>query len=200
MPAKTPLGSADASADRVRRVDARRNLEAIIEAAIPLLTEHPRASMQQIASAAGLHRATVHRHFPSRDDLLDELRHRAIAASVTELEAVLAAPSDNPGDTLERAAAALIAVGDHYRLYRFTTWRSPSSEESAGVVGEHLMGLLADAQAAGQVREDVPAEQLGIALGGLIVAMMPAVGDGTLTVAQAARTVRMLLAAPGCGC
>ncbi|WP_354700284.1 hypothetical protein DSM112329_00552 [Paraconexibacter sp. AEG42_29] len=186
----------DPSADRVRRVDARRNLEAIVDAAIPLLTERPRASMQQIASAAGLHRATVHRHFPSRDDLLDELRQRAIDATVAELAAVMDNPSDDPGDTLERATAALIGVGDRFRLYRFTTWRSPAAEETAGVVGEGLMKLLADAQAAGQVRTDLPIEQVGIAFGGLIVAMMPPVGEGSLTATEAARTVRTLLAAP----
>lgn len=188
--------SIEPTGDRVRRIDARRNLEAIIAAAVPLLTERPRASMQQIAAAAGLHRATVHRHFPSRDDLLDELRHRAFLASVEGVQATVADPSDTPGDTLERATAAMIAVGDRYRLYRFTTWRNPDNEESVGELHAQLLALLADAQATGQVRTDLPLPQLGAALGGLIWAMLPQVGDGVLTVDQAARTVRTLLAVP----
>lgn len=200
MQAKPSLSAApDPSAERVRRVDARRNLEAIVEAAVPLLSERPRASMQQIAAAAGLHRATVHRHFPSRDDLLDELRRRTITASVAELEAVVAAPSADPGETLERATAALLTVGDRYRLYRFTTWRNAESEASADVIGEHLMAVLGQARDAGQVRTDLPLDQLGIAFGGLIVAILPAIGDGSLTVKQAARMVRTLIASPeGC--
>jgi AcrR family transcriptional regulator len=188
--------TAEPVVDRVRRIDARRNLEAIIDAAVPLLTERPRASMQQIAAAAGLHRATVHRHFPSRDDLLDELRHRAFLASADGVQATLAAPSADPGDTLERAIAAMIAVGDRYRLYRFTTWRNPENEDSVGELNAQLLGLLAEAQAAGQVRTDLPLPQLGAALGGLIWAMLPQVGDGALTIEQAARTVRTLLAVP----
>jgi AcrR family transcriptional regulator len=200
MQAKPSLSAlADPAAERVRRVDARRNLEAIVEAAVPLLAERPRASMQQIAAAAGLHRATVHRHFPSRDDLLDELRRRTITASAAELENVVASPSAEPLDTLERATAALLSVGDRYRLYRFTTWRNAESEASADVIGEHLMALLGEARDAGQVRTDLPLQQLGIAFGGMIVAMLPSVGDGSLTIKQAARTVRTLIASPeGC--
>lgn len=182
--------------DRVRRVDARRNLEAIIEAAVPLLCEHPRASMQQIAAAAGLHRATVHRHFPSRDDLLDELRQRAYTQSLEGLNAVMATPSAEPGDTLERAAATLIAPGDRYRLHRYTTWRSTENEDKALEIGEGLIAIVTAAQAAGQARKDLPAEQLAAAIGGLIFALLPQIADGAMTIADAARTVRVFLAAP----
>jgi AcrR family transcriptional regulator len=196
MSEPVPVQDAGASGERVRRVDARRNLEAIIDASVPLLCEHPRASMQQIAAAAGLHRATVHRHFPSRDDLLDELRRRAFASSVEELNAVLAQPSAEPGDTLERATVALITVGDRYRLYRYTTWRNAENEDRAQEIGVNLIALLTDAQAAGQVRSDLPIKQLTAAIGGLIWAMLPQVADDGLAIKQAARTIRTLIAAP----
>ncbi|MCW2999490.1 MAG: transcriptional regulator [Solirubrobacterales bacterium] len=189
-------GAPGAPGERVRRVDARRNLEAIIQAAVPLLSEHPRASMQQIAAAAGLHRATVHRHFPSRDDLLDELRRRAFAASMEELNAVLEQPSADPSDTLERATAALITVGDRYRLYRYTTWRSAENEGRAEEIGSNLIALLTDAQAAGQVRSDLPIRQLAAAIGGLIWAMLPQVAQDGLSIKQAARMIRTLMGAP----
>lgn len=196
MPGKPIVSELVDTGERVRRIDARRNLEAIIAAAVPLLIEHPRASMQQIAAAAGLHRATVHRHFPSRDDLLDELRLRALSTTLTAVNEVVAAPSPQVGDTLERVAAAMIAVGDDFRLYRFTTWRNPENDSGTEVLGGHMLQLLADAQAAGQVRSDLPVLQLAAAMGGLVWAMLPQVGDGALTVKQAARTVRTLLAAP----
>lgn len=182
--------------DRVRRIDARRNLEAIIDAAVPLLCEHPRASMQQIAAAAGLHRATVHRHFPSRDDLLDELRQRAYIQSYEGLAGVMASPSAEPGDTLERAAAVLIAPGDRYRLHLYTTWRSTANEHRAVEIGEGLVAIVTAAQAAGQARQDLPAAQLAAIFGGLIFALLPQIADGSTTVAGAARTIRIFLAAP----
>ncbi len=182
--------------DRMRRVDARRNLEAIIEAAVPLLCEHPRASMQQIAAAAGLHRATVHRHFPSRDDLLEELRQRAFSASSEALAAVRAAPSPDPGETLHRASAALIAVGDRFRLNRYTTWRSADTDGPAQQIGAGLAALIADAQASGAVRDDLPVDRLVAVFGGLVWAVLPLIADGELTVDAAAEVVRTMLAAP----
>lgn len=182
---------------RPRRIDARRNLEAIVEAAVPLLCEQPRASVQQIAEAAGLHRATVHRHFPSRDDLLDELRDRAAVMSAAELETVFAGATDDPGQTLQRAAAALLRVGTRYRLYRYTTWRSATNESRALELSERIGALITAAQARGQVRTDLPAAQLVAAFGGLVTGMLPLVDTGTLSVEEAAQTVRTLMAASG---
>lgn len=195
MPARAvPLSQS--GSDRVRRVDARRNLEAIIEAAVPLLCENPRASMQQIAAAAGLHRATVHRHFPSRDDLLEELRQRAFSVSSDALRAVRAEPSTDAGETLLRATAALLRTGDHFRLYRFTTWRSADTDGPAQQIGTELLQLVARAQAAGAVRTDLPAEQLGAAFGGIVWALLPQIAEGRLTVDSAAALVQTLLGAP----
>jgi AcrR family transcriptional regulator len=184
------------ASDRVRRVDARRNLEAIIEAAVPLLCEHPRASMQQIAAAAGLHRATVHRHFPSRDDLLEELRQRAFTASSEALAAVRAEPSEDPGETLLRATRALLQVGDRFRLNRYTTWRSADTDGPAEQIGAGLVELVAAAQAAGAVRKDLPTEQLVAAFGGLVWAVLPQIADGQLTIDSATALIGTLLAAP----
>lgn len=47
--------------------------DAIIDAAFQLYRDNPAASLADIASLAGIGRATLHRHFSSRDDLLIEL-------------------------------------------------------------------------------------------------------------------------------
>jgi AcrR family transcriptional regulator len=193
--AKRAAPPPQAVSDRVRRVDARRNLEAIIDAAVPLLCEAPRASMQQIAAAAGLHRATVHRHFPSRDDLLEELRQRAFTASSEALNRVRSAPSDDPGETLRLATVVLLQVGDAFRLYRYTTWRSADADGPALQIGRGLSELVTAAQQAGRVRSDLPAVQLVAALGGLIWAVLPQVADETLTLDGAAAMIGTLLAA-----
>ncbi|MGV0811048.1 TetR/AcrR family transcriptional regulator [Mycolicibacterium boenickei] len=51
----------------------------ILVAAAGLFRTDPNASMEAIASAANLSRATVHRHFPAREALVAELRRRALA-------------------------------------------------------------------------------------------------------------------------
>lgn len=53
-----------ASASRpAGRSDARRNREQILDAAVRVLADDPGASINDIAAAAGLGRATVYRHF-----------------------------------------------------------------------------------------------------------------------------------------
>lgn len=55
------------------RADAQQSIARILEAAHRVLAGDPGASMEQVAVAAGLGRATVHRHFPSRQSLLAAL-------------------------------------------------------------------------------------------------------------------------------
>ncbi|MER7879367.1 TetR family transcriptional regulator [Streptomyces solisilvae] len=55
------------------RADAERSTARILEAAETVLAEDANASLERIADAAGLARATVHRRFASRTALLDAL-------------------------------------------------------------------------------------------------------------------------------
>ncbi|MEU6128420.1 helix-turn-helix domain-containing protein [Saccharopolyspora sp. NPDC047091] len=61
--------------NRPRRVraDAERSTARIMDAATTVLAADPSASLERIADAAGLARATVHRRFSSRQALLDAL-------------------------------------------------------------------------------------------------------------------------------
>ena len=52
--------------------------DAIIEAGFTVFNKDPSASLSQIADVAGVGRATLHRHFPNRDDLIKTLAHTAI--------------------------------------------------------------------------------------------------------------------------
>ncbi|MBR8741281.1 TetR/AcrR family transcriptional regulator [Nocardiopsis sp. MG754419] len=55
------------------RADARQSITRILDAANAVFTDDPQASLEQVAEAAGVGRATVHRHFSSRRALLDAL-------------------------------------------------------------------------------------------------------------------------------
>ena len=55
------------------RADAARNLHRIVEVAARLLGDDPHVGMAAVAGAADVSRATVYRHFPTREALLDGL-------------------------------------------------------------------------------------------------------------------------------
>lgn len=61
-----------------KRADARRNIEAIVDAATRLLAVDPDASINDIAKAAGVGRVTLYGHFDSRAALIAEVTRRAV--------------------------------------------------------------------------------------------------------------------------
>lgn len=73
---------------RALRADAVRNRDAILDAALQSLGSNPRASMTDIAAAAGVGRVTVYGHFSSRDDLIEALVVRTIARAEAEFAAL----------------------------------------------------------------------------------------------------------------
>ncbi|GEK80209.1 TetR/AcrR family transcriptional regulator [Agrococcus baldri] len=72
----------------VRRADAQRNIERILDAAAVRLSRDPDASVAAIAAEAGLGRVTVYGHFPTRGALVAAVVERAIAEGDAALEAV----------------------------------------------------------------------------------------------------------------
>ena len=64
---------------RPKRSHAIRNIESIVEAATRLLAVDPDASINEIAQAAGVGRATLYGHFASRSALVSEVVERAMA-------------------------------------------------------------------------------------------------------------------------
>jgi serine phosphatase RsbU (regulator of sigma subunit) len=67
---------ATANTTDLRRADALRNRERILDAAERLLEQSPSASLSDIAAAAGVARSTLHRRFATRADLIAALRER----------------------------------------------------------------------------------------------------------------------------
>ena len=103
--------------ERRQRADARRNVAAILDAALACLARDPDASVGDIATAAGVGRVTLYGHFPTRADLIDAVFARTVADADEALKAV-----DLTGDP-RAALARLVAsswqiVNRHRALLR----------------------------------------------------------------------------------
>src|SRR5919112_5231601 len=94
----------------------QRVTAAILDGAARLFAvEGEQASMNDVAAAAGVARATVYRYFPNRQALLDELAEAAIGDADARLTS---ARIDEvpPEEGIARAVRALVEVGDSFVL------------------------------------------------------------------------------------
>src|SRR5215216_2749536 len=77
-----------AATDRPRRrADAERSIARILDAALDALASDREASMAAIARRAGVVRATIYVHFPTRDALIEAVTQRAIAGAAATIQA-----------------------------------------------------------------------------------------------------------------
>ncbi|GAA2877188.1 TetR/AcrR family transcriptional regulator [Nonomuraea rubra] len=148
---------------RNRRADARRSRSAILAAAVELLDIDPDASVDAIATAAGVSRQTVYAHFPSRDRLLAAVLDHLTEETVAAMEA--AGPGSGPAAEalLRLLDAADRTAGRHPALLpRLAALPVTSQDDQArhAPVAELLERVIRRGQAAGEFDAEMPAEWL----------------------------------------
>lgn len=174
------------------RADARRNLRAILEAAAHLLADDPDASMQQVAAAAGVHRATLYRHFPAREDLLLAIHRLALEEGLRAIEA--ARPDEgNAADALVRVIGAIAAVGDRYRMTIGTRDFAEELGELRERSGALLIGLAERGRAEGSLRRDIDARWIIVATYYLLVGALGEVALGEMAPEDVAGRISSVL-------
>jgi AcrR family transcriptional regulator len=156
MPA--PHQTAEGARPR-RRADAERSIAAILDAAVGALGEDQDASMSEIARRAGVVRATIYVHFPTREALLDAVTERALAEVATVINAAEPERGD-PADALARVVTATWrTLGRYHALIAINVGTRTHDElhRRHGSVLGTLLPLIERGQAAGDFRTDVPA-------------------------------------------
>ena len=153
-----------------RRADAERNVEAILEAATDLLGDRPAVSMAEVARAAGVVRATLYAHFPSRRELVEAVIDRAVAESTARMDEARVDEGPAP-QALERMIAASWSVLDRYRSLADAAVEVIGTEDLNArhwPLMDRVQKLLERGQAEGAFRDDLPADWLVATVFGLI--------------------------------
>jgi TetR/AcrR family transcriptional regulator, mexCD-oprJ operon repressor len=180
MPSRVPAEQ-PVSVPETRRADAERNVLRIQEAAIRLWAEEPNAGVADVAAAAGVGRATLYRHFPTRESLLEAIRTQGLIDGEAAIEACRI-DEGSPTEALSRLLAAWLELGDRYRV----VVANPSQPDNLAAreredrLGGAIMTLIMRGQAEGEFSKDVPPVWGASAVGALLVAAIQGVGEGRI--------------------
>ncbi|MFE9248533.1 TetR/AcrR family transcriptional regulator [Streptomyces sp. NPDC007088] len=158
---------------RAPRRDALRNDAIIVNAARTVFAEQgPQASMESIASRAGLGVGTIYRRFPGKDALLDAIA-RLFTQEIDQAAAeALAAPE--PGTGLEQFLDFVGAFNAEKRRYASSLAdRVPGDDEVSTRTADRIRRLVQRAVASGYLTRNVTADDIKaliVAIPGVVAA------------------------------
>ncbi len=164
MSDKSVPSISEAPPERRVRADAKRSVEALLEAAKTVFaTSGVDAPVREVAEQAGVGVGTLYRHFPLRSDLIAAVFRREIDACADA--APVLAVEHEPGDALAKwmqRFAAFVATkrGLAPALHSGDPAYEPLRAYFDQRVQPALRTLLESAAAAGEVRTDVHADEL----------------------------------------
>lgn len=170
-------------------MEIRDSRQAVMDAALRFAMLRPSASLDAIAEAAGVGRATLFRHFPNRKALL-----RAAGRQVLErVEERLAAEVPTPRTAAEVRAAlrAMFTVLVEAGLPLHAVFAAPGLADDPALraatkrLDRCIDPLLAAAVASGVLRSDLDETWLAAAFDGLLYAAWTAVREGRIDAAAA---------------
>jgi AcrR family transcriptional regulator len=173
------------------RADAARNVRRILETASRVLADDQGAGMAEVAEAAGLARATLYRHFPSREELVRTI----LAQAYDEFETVVATArldEDPPLEALRRLIDGIIEVGDRYRFLLATPPAEPKGEprrKREDRMRQPVLALIERAERRGELGSELTPLWATQTLAALIDAALHAINDGQMTPAEATAVV-----------
>ncbi|MDQ6524704.1 TetR/AcrR family transcriptional regulator [Nocardioides sp. LHD-245] len=187
---------------RPLRADARRNVEAILDAATATLARDPDASINDIAKAAGVGRVTLYAHFENRGGLVAAVVERAMREAEASLRDVDL--SGDPAAALVRLIDATWQVTLRYGALVVAAEKSMPVTEMAAAHSEpraRAQRLIDHGRALGRFRTDLPVSWQVTAMHAVTHAAATSVYAGELPADEAARAIAAtmlgLLTPPG---
>jgi AcrR family transcriptional regulator len=144
--------------ERPLRADARRNREKVLAAARAVFSENGRdAQMDDVARRAGVGVGTVYRHFPTKEALIEALMVDSFQAIAAQAEAALEVEDPWDAFTCVLSRGAEIMAADRALSEVFASIPGAMEQAMPTVEGlqESMAKIMARAQAAGVLRDDV---------------------------------------------
>lgn len=159
---------------------------AIIEAAFTVFSRDPSAALSEVARLAGVGRATLHRHFAGRDDLIRALAQLAIKDMDQAVERACANVVSY-SEAVRKSLQALIPLGDRYGFLELEPLdNDPAFKKEFEQQQKETVEMIDGAKGEGLFDTSVPTSWIVQAFDHLLYAGWESVKAGETTPDQAA--------------
>jgi len=156
------------------------------------LADQPRASMGEIASMVGLSRATLCRHFPTRDAMMQAM----CEAGINSAEQAIARAQPGEGSAeqaIKRLIEELLPIAELYAYVDQEIQTNETTEARAQPLRASLIALFQQWQGSGILRVDLSAAWLLESMFALLRSAAAMIRSGRLARRDAAQSVFDLL-------
>src|SRR5215211_3205890 len=151
--------------DKTIEAHRREVRDAILETTVALVAEHGLRSvtMSQIAEETGIGRATLYKYFPSVEAILIAWHERQVTAHFEYLTQI-SHQGGNPSERLQAVleAFALIAHEYHGTEIAELVHHGAHVDRAHDHLNDLIRGLLIEAVESGELRDDIPPDELAI--------------------------------------
>lgn len=174
----------------MKHKDARatRSREALINSGITLLIMNPKASLKEVAEYAGVSRATLYRHFETREQLIQEIAQESLGMT----DAVMAPIKQqqlSAKATLEAMFHALMPMADRYH-FLLSLWSIAEGDELVMATYQRqlaeLYAIIEQARLEGFVRPELSNDWIMVTIDTMIYSGWWLISEGKCTAQQAA--------------
>jgi AcrR family transcriptional regulator len=156
-----------------RRGQALRNDAVILDAARTVFLNDPKAPVAAVAEQAGVGISALYRRYPGKEDLLRTLCHDGLRRFIAEAEAAAADP--DPWQAFAGFLQRVVDADVHSLTVHLAGTFTPTAEmhDDARRANALAAALVDRAQAAGRLRRDVVADDIGLVLEGCASIRVP---------------------------
>jgi AcrR family transcriptional regulator len=168
------MATSPATEPRPQRADARRNREAIVQAARAIVAEQgEEAQIHDVAKRAGVGVGTVYRHFPTKDALMGELIAQCARENADCARQALERDPDEAFAWMVRTSCDRMAVdAARRRVWNIATPEAfAHAEEAKQEMAAGCSAVIARAHEAGALRKDFTVDDMGGLMCGLAAAI-----------------------------
>jgi len=170
-------------------------VDAILVAARDALAEDPQTDLNVIATRAGVHRTTLYRHFPARQDLLTRL----YASYLDDAEIVIRDADPLAEDMLAEIAdltRRLYEVNLRWRAYAWAPGYSLEAQGRRTEMTKATFALFEAAEQRGVLRHDLSVRQILTTWGAPILFLSSRISEGSWTLDEVVEYTLLLLTPP----